>query len=229
VADSYDAAAGGIIDCDASGGWCINRAHINKLGIFQMTAKQIAILLAAVLFAGTAYSGDKHHKMEIKVVEDDGDGETSVVIDSDDMGFKLHDLAVGETRNFVDKEGRPIEISRGDDGFSINVDGKTIDLPGIDKLHRVKGGHGKRKVIIGDGEHAVDMDVRVIRAGGPHIEMMDGEGVMIFSAKEIDEATKQIIRTALESTGHEKVHFADGDEGGLHEVHVIKEVVKASD
>ena len=47
--------------------------------------KQFAVLLMAVLFAGTVYSGDKHHKIEIKVVTDDGNGETSVVIDSDDL------------------------------------------------------------------------------------------------------------------------------------------------
>jgi hypothetical protein len=49
---------------------------------------------------------------------------------------------------------------------------------------------------------------------------------MIFSGKTIDEATQQIIRTALESAGHDNVHFAGGDDGGPHRVHVVKKFVE---
>lgn len=186
-----------------------------------MTAKQIATLLATVLFAAAAYAGEKgDHKMEIKVITDDGDGETHLVLDSDDLGFNLHDMQVGENRSIVDKEGRSILITRGEESFSFDVDGKTIEMP-------VFAGH--------KGDHMKDVDVRVMRMGhhngkGPHAKgphaMMDDQGVVIFSGKQIDAATQQVIRTALESAGHENVHFAGGDHGGPHGVHVIEKVVE---
>ena len=56
--------------------------------------------------------------------------------------------------------------------------------------------------------------------------MFNDESVMIFSGKTIDEATQQIIRTALESAGHENVHFAGDEEGGPHGLHVVSGVVE---
>lgn len=186
-----------------------------------MTGKQIATLLATALFATAAYAGEKgQHKMEIKVIADDGEGETHLTLDSADLGFNLHDLEVGENRSIVDKEGRPILITRTEDGFAFDVDGKTIDMPAFD------GAHEAGNVWVTKGDHMADVDVRVIRGGMPHKEMMGDEGVVIFSGKEIDAATQQLIRTALESAGHENVHFAGGDEDGPHAVHVVKKVVE---
>ncbi len=83
------------------------------------------------------------------------------------------------------------------------------------------------------GKHGVaphaDVDVHMMHHGdAPNvmIETMDGEGVMIFSGKEIDDATQRIIRTALESAGHENVHFAGGDGNAPHGVHVVKKVIE---
>jgi len=81
----------------------------------------------------------------------------------------------------------------------------------------------------------VYVDVRVMHKGmgmhagmAPHA-MMEDEGVMIISGKEIDAATQQVIRTALESAGHDSVHFAGGGEGGLHQVRIIEKVVEVTD
>ena len=49
---------------------------------------------------------------------------------------------------------------------------------------------------------------------------------MIFSSKEIDAATQQVIRTALESAGHSDVSFAGSDEDGSHHVRIIKKVIQ---
>ncbi len=164
-----------------------------------MKFKQVAVFMAAILFAATAYSGDEgHHKMEIKVVVDGGDGETRIVIDSDDLGFDLHDMQIGENHSIVDKEGRSILVTRVEDGLTFEVDGKTIEMP-------LFGGH--------DGIHV-----------GMTADAMAMDGVMIFSGKEIDEATQQVIRVALESAGHENVRFAGGDDGGPHHVRVIKKL-----
>ena len=182
----------------------------------------LATLLATTLFATAAYSGEQdHHKMEIRVIAEDGDGGTHLTLDSDDLGFNLHDMEVGENRSIVDKDGRSILVTRGEKSFSFDVDGKTIDMPVFD-------GHDGGNVWIsrGDAPPHADIDVRVMHDGMAPDVVFDAEGVMIFSGKEIDEATQQIIRTALESTGHTNVHFAGGDEGAPHGVHVVKKVVE---
>lgn len=181
-----------------------------------MKFKQVAVLAAAVLFATAAFSGDKVHQvMEIKVVSDDGTGESVIELDSDTLGFDMHEMQVGENRSVVDKNGRAVLITRKEEGFSLEVDGKTIDLP------PVRGHHGAKARA--HGGHDADVDVRVVRAhsdGGP----VGMDGVLIFSGKEIDAATQDLIRTTLEAAGHSDVRFAGGKDGGPHRVHVIKEV-----
>jgi hypothetical protein len=185
-----------------------------------MNAKQTATLLATILFATAAYSGEKqHHKMEIKVIADDGSGETHLTLDSDDLGFNLHDMQVGENRAIVDKDGRSILVTRGEENFSFDINGKTIEIP-------VFEGHDDGNVWVSKGDFTSDIDIHVMHDGMAPDVMFDDEAVMIFSGKAIDGATQQIIRTALESAGHENVHFAGGDDGGPHGVHVIKKVVK---
>ena len=185
-----------------------------------MNTKQTASLLATILFATAAYSGEnQHHKMEIKVIADDGGDATHLTLDSDDLGFNLHDMQVGENRSIVDKEGRSIFVTRTEENFSFDIDGKTIEIPVFD-------GHEDGNVWVSKGDHTSDIDVRVMHDGMAPDVMFNDEAVMIFSGKTIDEATQQIIRTALESAGHETVRFAGGDDGGPHGVHVVKKVVE---
>ena len=196
-----------------------------------MTFKQFAVFVVIGLFATTVWSGEEsHQKIEIKVISDDGGDRTHFVLDSDELGFNLHDMQVGENQSVVDKEGRAVLITRTEDGFSFEVDGKTIQMPAFDGSH-------EKNVWVSNGEFApdVDVDVRVMHKGmrmhpgmAPHA-MMGDEGVMIISGKEIDAATQQVIRTALESAGHESVHFVGGGEGGLHQIHVIEKVVEVID
>jgi hypothetical protein len=171
-----------------------------------MNIRQITAIAAITLLACSAYAGpEQHTKMEIKVVSDDGDGETRLVLDSDELGFSLHDMQVGENQSIVDKEGRPVLITRTAEGFEFEVDGKTIQMPDVD-------GHVIRK-----------------HAGGPPHPMAMRDDVVIVSGKKIDDATKQVIREALEAAGHESVHFADGHGPALHEVEVVTKVVEVSD
>jgi len=194
-----------------------------------MRFKQFAVFVVIGLFAATVWSGEEsHQKIEIKVISDDGGDRTHFVLDSDELGFSLHDMQVGENQSIVDEEGRAVLITRTEDGFSFEVDGKTIDMPAFDDLH-------EKNVWVNKGEFTSDIDVRVMHKGmgmhpgmAPHA-MMEDEGVMIISGKEIDAATQQVIRTALESAGHDSVHFAGGGEGGLHQVRIIEKVVEVTD
>lgn len=168
-----------------------------------MNLKKTAVLVAIFLFSAAALSGEQiHYKVAIEVLGFGDDGETRIVLDSDDLGFNLHDLQLGENRSIVDKEGRTILITRTEEGFTFDVDGKTISMPAFDSLDG-------EQVWINKGDHSSDLD-----------------GVMIFSGEEIDAATQQIIRSALESTGHSNVRFVGGDEGGQRHVRIIKKVVE---
>lgn len=167
---------------------------------------KVVMLAATVLFAASAYAGEKgHQKIEIKVAKSGGGAERVVSLDSEALGFNMHEMQVGENRSVVDTNGTPVLITRTENGFTLDVEGETIDLPSFDR-HR---GH--------------NADVHVVR-DDVHVESMKSEGVLIFSGKEIDEATQQIIRSALESAGHSDVRFAGNEDGGPHQVRVIKKI-----
>ena len=195
-----------------------------------MNVKQLIVFSVMALFATAAFSGEKtHHKLKVEVIADDGDEPTYLVLDSEELGFDLQDMQVGENQSIVDKEGRPVLITRNEDGFVFDIDGKQIALPAFDGPH-----DGNHRIITHDFAPDTDVDVHVIsgdvgghRALAPH-PMME-EGVMIVSGKEIDAATQQVIRDALQASGHETVHFADGAEGGPHQVKVIRKVVEISE
>ena len=187
-----------------------------------MNLKETAVLIAVGLFATAAYAGEQiHHNVEVVVVGADDAGETRLELDSNDLGFDLHGMQVGENQSIVDKEGRAVHITRTKDGYTFEVDGKTIDMPAFDEIHGAN-------VWVSDDDHTAEIDVRVMH-DGMSAKSMGMEGVMIFSGKEIDAATQQVIRTALESAGHSDVSFAGGDDGGPHEVHVMKKVVEVAE
>jgi len=197
-----------------------------------MKIRQLAVIVGAALYAVAAWSGEEvQHEMKIELIDIDGHDEIRIELDSDDMDFKLHEMQVGENQSIVDKDGRAILITRGEDGFTFDVDGKTIEMPAFD-LH---GDHESASVWVSKGDFAsnVDVDVRVLHDGMSAVHdftMADSmEGVMIISEKEIDDATQQLIRIALESAGHEGVHFAGGHGDGPHQIHVIKKVVEVTE
>jgi len=188
-----------------------------------MKSKQIAVLIAAISLAAAAIAGEEiRHKMAIAVVGDDGSGETRIELDSDDLGFRLHDMQVGENRSIIDKSGRTILVTREEDGFKFDVDGKTIRMPAFDRHH-------EGAMWMSDGD-ITDVDVHVMHdADMATAHSMDG--VMIISKKPVDEATQQAIKSMLESAGHgSEVHFVDSDSGvgGAHKVRVIEKKVEVT-
>ncbi|MCH7829504.1 MAG: hypothetical protein IIB75_02950 [Proteobacteria bacterium] len=184
-----------------------------------MNPKKTALLIATCLFFVAAFAGDKmHHKVAIEIAGSGDDGDIRIVLDSDDLGFSLHDLQIGEKRSIVDKEDRSVVITRTEEGFTFDVDGKTISLPAFD-------GPGEDHVWSIKGDHMSDVDIHVLH-DGMNADSAHLDGVMIFSGKEIDAATQDVIRSALESTGHSNVQFVADDEGGRHHVRVIKKVLR---
>jgi hypothetical protein len=182
------------------------------------TGKLIWAAMALGLASAVLAGDDGKHETVIKVVKSGGDADVRIELDSNDMGFNLDDLQVGESRSVVDDDGRSILITREDDGFSFNVDGETIELP---MLH---GAHGGATWV---GKDA-DVDVHFI--GKKAFLDEDGvDGPVVITGKAVDEATRLAIEAAFESSGHAGgVTFIDSETShdGEHRVKVIRKQVK---
>ena len=165
--------------------------------------------LAVLLAFGAATAQDVEKKMQIKVMVagDGGDGSSEMHWSSNDMDFDLQDLAVGETRTIESESGKNITVTRAEDGFSFDIDGKAVMMPDM-------GAHGTHMAFMGDGgiHEAIDIDVtsdiHVMKAHHP-------EGVTIVSGKPLSDSVKDSIRSVLISDGNDdEVTFIDGSEDG---------------
>ena len=126
-------------------------------------------------------------------------------------------MQVGETRSIIDESGQSILITRNEDGFNFNIDGKSIDLPNFgdestEAMHWISA----------DGDSNVD--VRVLR--DVSVETIHGDtGTVILTAEPIDGTTQQAIKSLLESAGYDSdVKFVDRQKGDnvafkMHRVH----------
>ncbi len=180
-----------------------------------MKPGKIAFVVFSLSLTVAALAGqDLKTKMAIVVAGDDGNGEVRVELNSDNLGFNLHDMQEGENRSIVDESGRTILITREADGFSIQVDGKTIKMP-----------------LFGGGHHGGDFGFHVIHEAD--FEMAGAmDGVTIISAKPIDAITQQAIESLLQSSGQgDGVRFIDTDRahGGVHKIRVIEKKVEVAD
>ena len=81
-----------------------------------MNVLKVTFAVASLMPAGIAMA-EKDMEMEIKIAIDDGsDGELVFLnLDSENMGFALHDMQVGEIQSVVDESGRSILITREED------------------------------------------------------------------------------------------------------------------
>jgi hypothetical protein len=195
-----------------------------------MNIRIIALAFACFGLTTTTVLADEeiHTKIVISVKDDGGGDDVYFELDSDEIGFNLHDMQVGENRSIIDKSGKSILVTREENGYRFDVDGKTVNMPVFDGEHD--------GAISAVGGAVDDVDIHVMRLDGqPHMRTMTSrsgmpemEGVMIISEKSIDDATQQQIKTLLESTGHgSDVRFVGGDQGhgGLHGVRVIEKSV----
>ncbi len=189
-----------------------------------MRLNTLTILITSALLAAAALAGEEH-QMKIEIAVDDGESAPTVIrLDSDNMGFKLHELQEGESRSVVDGTGQSILVTRMADGFVFDVDGKKIKVPGMHDDHMA--------YVSVDADTDVDIDVRVMK----RIEVKgdaNPDDVTIISGKTLDDSTKEAIRSVLISAGHAgKTLFLDGRElhgdhtmlhssGSVHEIRIF--------
>jgi len=197
-----------------------------------MNLRTITVFFWACLVGTAAVAGDEQRTRIEIAVEDDASGQQTFHFDSQEAGFDLHSMAVGETRTVTDRSGKTANIRRTDDGFEFDVHGETINLK---ELHEPNGMHGKHEIEMhahdADSDVTVVKDVRKVKM----IRTDNSDGVTVISGKEIDEATRERVREALRSAGHDdEVLFIDGREfdtdidtqtHGNREVRVIRKEV----
>ncbi len=176
-----------------------------------MRLNTLTILITSALLAAVALAGEEH-QMKIEIAVDDGESAPTVIrLDSDDMGFKLHELQEGESRSVVDGTGQMVLITRMADGFVFDVDGRKIKVPGMHDEHMA--------YVSVDADGHRNIDVRVMK----RIEVKgdaNPDDITIISGKALDDSTKEAIRSVLISAGHAgKTLFLDGSE--LHGDHTM--------
>jgi hypothetical protein len=184
-----------------------------------MKLLKIVVFAVSLLLVGVASAGEEHQmKVRVVVADSDGGDEVRLNLDSDDLGFNLHDMQEGETRSIVDESGRPILISRGAKGFTFDVDGKTIEMPLFDS--------GEGDLWVSDGG-VENVEVHVMH-DAEFASSDKFDGVTILSSQPIDEVTRDGIKSLLSSSGHSgEVKFIGTSDGphGMHGVRVIKKEV----
>ena len=152
--------------------------------------------------AGSAMAdGEANMNMAIEVVGDDATTGKHFMIKSDDLGFELEDLQIGESRSIVDESGQNILVTRVEEGFSFNIDGETIEMPDFQS-----GEHGGIQWVAKGDE---DVNIHVIRDVNV-ATMREISGTMVMSSTPIDAVTQQAIKSLLESAGYgSEVNFID--------------------
>ena len=129
-----------------------------------MNTAKVAISLIALGMFGMALAQEEP-RVKLEFITDEGaDEAVHLQFDSDELGFNLHDMQVGENQAIVDEQGRTVLVTREEDGFTFNVDGKTISMPA---LH---AGHGDVMVMHGDHDTNVEVEVlhELTEADGAH-------------------------------------------------------------
>jgi hypothetical protein len=182
--------------------------------------------LTAILF-GAAALAESENRVEIRVATDnDGTHEaTEIHLAGAAMDFDMHEMQVGESRSVIDEAGRSIMITRLEDGFEFNVDGKKIEVPAMNGnfMHMVSNETADVEMLaLGDHD--------MVMSGGHSMTMVDADdGIFIISGATLDASTKESIRAVLQSAGHDvEVQFMDsGAHNGERHVKVIKKQVVA--
>jgi len=185
-----------------------------------MNLRAVTVFFWACLVGAAAIAGEEQRTRIEIAIDDDASGQSSFLFDSQAAGFDLESMVVGETRTLTDEFGRTADLRRTDDGFEIDVDGKTIDLPEMHG-HDI---HGEREIemrIEGSDTDAVSV------TGARQVKIIKTEhddGVTVISGSEIDAATRERIKEALQAGGQDgEVLFIDGGDFDVDSNHQVRD------
>jgi len=95
----------------------------------SMTLKALTAILMTVVVSLAALASEQR-RMHVEIAIDaDGDAVQAFSFDSDQAGFDLEQMQIGESQTITDASGNAALVTRTEDGFQFDVNGKTIDVP----------------------------------------------------------------------------------------------------
>lgn len=177
----------------------------------------LALLAALLMVVSSFAAGESEKKRHMKM---------KIAADGEVVSFSADDLEIGETQQSFTESGKEVLVTRTEDGFQLEIDGKEIDVdvPHGDDHHSIFAmtGDEDKKVIIrkmhGEGD---EHGYQFIHGGeGEHHWVGDGEDIDIvvnrFSAADrliesgvlddLDEAKRQEILDTLKQMEPHKIH-----------------------
>lgn len=184
-----------------------------------MKTLKILVLAAPLVFSAVAMAQvEEEHEMKIIVAGAMGDEATTIHwVGDGTSGVNMHDMQIGETQSIVDESGRTVLITRQEEGFKFEVDGKTIMLPEI-------GEHGQYASFVGHPDMTTNFDVEVIT---DDFTTHDDNTVTIISSEPLDATTQESIKAVLQSAGRDDtVTFIDGGSTQAKQVRVIRKNIE---
>ena len=134
-----------------------------------MRTKALTIIFFAVMLSAATFASEQHRQVEVLVGTGgahDGDF-TSFRFDSDEAGFDLDELQLGESRAYVDADGNNLFVVRTEDGFDFDLNGRKISLPGFLDHESIAFMHA------GDEAHVVRSVQRIEMISGDDIDGLD--------------------------------------------------------
>ena len=163
----------------------------------------------------------EEHETHIKVVTDDADD----VFEwhSTDPAADFSDLEIGESKTITGDDGNEVTVTRTEEGFEFDVDGKKIEL-----MEFMDDGNVTVDIdVVHDGDDVViekSKNVRIIKTD-------DAAAVTIISSDAIDDETREKLKAVLKDAGTDgEVVFIDGGElagdAGAHSKHDIRIISK---
>ena len=122
-----------------------------------MQYKGIIVSFFALMLGAAAFAGEQH-RMQVELAVD-GEESQGFRFDSADAGFELDDLQVGESRTITGESGETAMVTRTEDGFEFDINGKKIRMGDMATSVHSSTLHGEHDVLIN-----VDDDVHVEKA-----------------------------------------------------------------
>ncbi len=167
-------------------------------------ARLLAILLLGTAPLAAAGVTTEHTVTTIEIDLADGSEPLVVELDSRQTGFRLEDLADGESRNVDDGSGRRIVVTRRGDGFLLNVDGREFDLPAAPAAAAPPAPPPPPEA---DGT-AIQETLVLKRA--------PGDGLVVLGADHLSDTERETLRRAMIETGlaDEVTILGDGRQTG---------------
>ena len=189
-----------------------------------MKITQCLVFAIVPMFAATAVAeGEEQHEVKIVVAGAvSGDGETIHWTSGGMPGFDMHSMQVGETQSIIDEAGRSVLVTREEDGFRFDVDGKTVNVP-------APGAPGDFVMFAGAQDAAATFDVAVLGDHPPPPPFHGANMVTVITDEPLDAATQESIKAVLLSAGRdEEVTFIDRSKGfaGPRRIHAIRKTVE---